>query len=394
VSASTSPLAGVTVLDFTRILSGPYCTLLLADQGAEVIKVEAPDGGDDTRRWGPPFLADGSSAYFAALNRGKKSIVVDLRLPAGRARIHALVRRVDVVVENFRPGVAERLGIDFSTLSGLNPRLVVCSISGYGLDSGYSHLPGTEIIIEAMSGAMHVTGDPDGEPVRFGPAMIDIATGLTAATKITAALLRARETGEGAHVTSSLYATALASLSTLITSYGVDGVEPRRWGSHHPSIAPYGGFPTADGNLVTGAINDRTWTTFVAVLGLEVEAGWATNPGRVADRDRLNERIAAITRTRTTGEWVDLLNEHGLLVAPIRTVGQAVDDPVTQSMNLLVPLDGESTVSAPRLDGEPAGDGTPQHVPAIGEHTDEILGGLAGTFSGTSSSDLPESPRP
>lgn len=377
------PLADVRVLDFTRILSGPYCTLLLSDLGADVIKVERPGAGDDTRHWGPPFLEGDppTSTYFASLNRGKRSITVDLRDDAGQQLIADLVTGIDVVVENFRSGVAERLGLGHDRLAEINPAIVTCSISGYGSSGAYAAFAGTEIVVEAMSGLMEITGPPDGEPARFGIAMIDIATGLTAATRIVAALLAARSSGVGSHIECSLYASAVASLGTLVTSFTATGVEPRRWGSHHPTVAPYGGFPAADGHLVTGVISDARWAGFCAAMeapDLAEHPEYATNALRVANRESLERTIGEITVKQPVAYWVDRLRNAGQLAAPIRTVGEAVTDPVTREMGLLVELEGHEGVLSPKLDGV-ASEGLRQSVPSLGEHTDSVLSELLAT---------------
>jgi crotonobetainyl-CoA:carnitine CoA-transferase CaiB-like acyl-CoA transferase len=375
-SLDLSPLAGVRVLDFTRILSGPYCTLLLADMGAEVIKVESQHG-DDTRGWGPPFLDDERtlSAYFGALNRGKKSVVLDLRSSRARDVLRRLCAEVDIVVENFRPGAAERLGLSWPELRGANPALVFCSISGFGQSGAYADLPATEIIVEGMSGLMQITGPEDGEPVRFGIAMTDIATGLTASTRILAALMNARETGVGSHVQCSLYGTALSVLGTSVAAFSASGVEPRRWGSHHPSIVPYGSFPTADGWLITGVVSDTAWPGFCDAFGLESLAHderFRSNAERVANRGELTETLSRRSLEMPTAHWVERLSSLGLLAAPIRTVGEAVNDPVTQEMGLFVGLDGFPDVLATRTDGTPALV-TSEPVPRLGEHTWQVL---------------------
>lgn len=311
-----NPLSGVRVLDFTRILSGPYCSLLLSDLGAEVVKVERAPHGDDTRSWGPPFLEEehGISTYFAALNRGKRSISLDLTNPEGRQLLEGIIPNVDVVIENFRPGTAEKLGLDHDSLSALNPAIVSCSVSGYGSSGPYASYPGTEIVVEGMSGLMEVTGPPDGDPVRFGIAMVDIATGLTASTRTVAALLQARATGRGCHVECSLYGTALAALGTLITSYSATKSEPGRWGSRHPSICPYGGFPTADGHLITGTINDEMWPKLCEALHLNSLAErreLATNAGRLEHREEVEQAIGDQCATRPTDYWLERLREVG-----------------------------------------------------------------------------------
>jgi crotonobetainyl-CoA:carnitine CoA-transferase CaiB-like acyl-CoA transferase len=374
------PLSGARVLDFSRVLSGPYCSLLLSDLGADVIKVERPGSGDDTRHWGPPFL-DGRpavSTYFASLNRGKRSVAVDLATDAGRGAIYGLIPEVDIVLENFRPGVAEDLGLGHDRLSELNPAIVSCSISGYGRYGPYATFAGTEIVVEAMSGLMEITGEPEGPPVRFGIAMVDISTGLTAAGRILAALLEARRTGRGAHIDCSLYAAAIAALGTLITSYTATGAEPRRLGSHHPTVAPYGGFATSDGYLVTGVINDDRWPAFcdaIELPELTSRAEFATNAARVANRAALESVIDAQCSRRPLEYWLERLRSHGLLAAPIRTVGEAVDDPATRQMGLFVELEGHPGILSPKLDGDPAPTNS-AHVPDLGEHTDEVLAGL------------------
>lgn len=376
------PLHGIRVLDFTRILSGPYCSLLLHDLGAEVIKVEKAGTGDDTRHWGPPFLDErhGISTYFAALNRGKRSLALDFRSPAAREILAALVPRVDVVLENFRPGVAQRLDLDHGRLAALNPAIVSCSIAGFGSSGPYAALPATEIVVEGMSGLMDITGPADGDPVRFGVAMVDIATGLTASTRILASLLQARATGQGAHIDCSLYSTALGVLGTLITSYTATGEVPRRRGSHHPSIVPYGGFPTADGHIITGAINDAMWPKLCEAFeldGLAARPEFATNAGRVAHREEVESIIRRQAMTQPTSYWLERLQARGLLGSPIRTVDQAVDDPNTRALGLFAPLEGFPGILSPRLDNLPDG-GEPQRVPQLGEDTGAVLSELLG----------------
>lgn len=373
------PLEGVRVCDFTRILSGPYFAQLLQEMGAEVLKVERADRGDDTRSWSPALEhAPGDqpiSTYFAALNRGKQSVAIDFRRPGALELTRRLAAACDIVVENFRPGVAVEMGIDHAGLRALNPRVVCCSISGYGAEGALAHLPGTEIVVEGMSGLMAVTGPADGEPVRFGVALIDITTGLTGAVRTLGALLRARETGEGGQVDVSLYGTALGVLGTLVADFSRTGAEPRRWGSHHPSLVPYGGFPTADGDLITGVLNDAMWEPLCEALEapqLAAVEEWRTMRGRVAGRRRLEAAIAEATRRNTTAYWLARIEERGLLGAPIRRVGEAVSDPDTQSLGLLVGLEGHPGVFTTRLDSV-ARPGTAQPVPRLGEHTRPVL---------------------
>ena len=373
------PLQGVRVCDFTRILSGPYYAQLLQELGAEVLKVERADRGDDTRSWQPALEgAPGEepiSTYFAALNRGKQSIAIDFRAPGALELTQRLAAACDIVVENFRPGVAAQMGIDYASLAPLNPQLVCCSISGFGSEGPLAHLPGTEIVAEGMSGLMAVTGPADGEPVRFGVALIDITTGLTGAVKTLAALLQARATGVGGQVEVSLYGTSLGVLGTLVADWSRTGEEPQRWGSHHPSLVPYGGFPTADGDLITGVLSDAMWGPLCEALEapeLAAKEEWRTMRGRVRDRRRLEAAMAEATRRNTTAYWLARIEERGLLGAPIRGVGQAASDPDTQALGLLVGLEGHPGVVTTRLDSTPRPGGT-QPVPRLGQHTRPVL---------------------
>ena len=373
------PLSGVRVADFSRILAGPYFALLLQEMGAEVIKIERADRGDDTRGWAPaldgPPGEPAISTYFAALNRGKLSVAIDFRRPGARELTQRLAAACDIVVENFRPGVAVDMGIDYAGLAGLNPGLVCCSISGYGNAGELANLPGTEIVVEGMSGLMAVTGPADGEPARFGVALIDITTGLTGAVRTLGALLEARATGVGGQVDVSLYGTALGVLGTLVADYTLTGAEPRRWGSHHPSLVPYGGFPTADGHLITGVLNDAMWVPLCEALEapeLAAREEWRTMLGRVAGRAELERLFGEATRRQTTAFWVARLSALGLLAAPIRGVGEAVEDPATQATGLLVALEGHTGVAATRLDSV-ARPGSVEHVPRLGEHTHGVL---------------------
>lgn len=380
------PLEGVRVCDFTRILSGPYFTQLLLELGAEVLKVERADRGDDTRSWQPALAAadpgdEPISTYFAALNRGKQSVAIDFRRPGALELTRRLAASCDIVVENFRPGIAVEMGIDHAGLRAANPAVVCCSISGYGAEGALAHLPGTEIVVEGMSGLMAVTGPADGAPARFGVALIDITTGLTGAVRTLGALLHARATGEGSQVDVSLYGTALGVLGTLVADWSRTGAEPQRWGSHHPSLVPYGGFPTADGDLITGVLNDAMWQPLCEALEapeLAAREEWRTMRGRVAGRVELEAAVAEATRRRTTAYWLERIEARGLLGAPIRGVGQAVSDPATQSLGLLVGLEGHEGVVTTRLDSVARPAGSTQPVPRLGEHTRPVLQRLLG----------------
>ncbi len=374
------PLAGVRILDLTRILAGPYATLMLADLGADVIKLEHPGRGDDTRHWGPPFLQDAeTSTYFASLNRGKRSVALDLGRHEDRERLYSILSRFDVAIDNFRPGVAERLGVSPAALQAHNPRLVTASIRGFPRGHPLEDHPGTEIVVEALSGLMEVTGEPGGAPTRLGIAMVDIASGLTTATRILAEVLAVRSGSMPVHIEVSLYQTALASLGTLITSFTASGVEPSRWGSHHPTICPYGAFPCKGGYVVTGAIHDRSWQDLCGVLGLDELASredLRTNAGRVEHRPVVEGAISARTRTLGLDELVARLREAGLLAAPVRRVSEAVHDELEGGGGLLVGLTGGMGTMSPRLDGRCAHASSEESVPELGEHTEQVLAEL------------------
>jgi crotonobetainyl-CoA:carnitine CoA-transferase CaiB-like acyl-CoA transferase len=367
------PLGGCTVIDFTRILSGPYATMLLADLGADVIKIERPDVGDDTRAWGPPFLR-GTSSYFAAVNRGKRSIAVDLGRDQGRDLVQELIRSADVVVENFRPGVTERLGIAYRDLCDANPGLIYASINGFGSYGPRAHEAGTEVIIEAESGLMAMMGFQDGPPVRFGVAMVDIATGSTLVNGVLAAMLLRARTGQGRALEFPLYSTAISVLATVIASASV---EPRtsqsRFGSGHPSIVPYSAFEAKDGWLVLGAVNEGMWERLCAAIelaDLTGDARCATNEVRVRNREFVEAAIARAVAKHSVGEITRRLGERGVLVAPVKTASQAVLDPQVDALGLIDEDDGVKFARTPL-----AQFATQQlcRAPALGEHSTEIL---------------------
>ena len=344
------PLAGMRVLDFTRILSGPYATMLLADLGAEVIKVERPGAGDDTRAWGPPF-SGGISTYFAAVNRGKRSVAIDLKREPGRELARRLAGEVDIVVENFRPGVGERLGLAYEQLADQNPGLVYASINGFGSHGPRAGDAGTEVIVEAETGLMAMMGTPDGPPVRFGVAMVDIATGMVLVSGVLAALLERGRTGRGRRLEFPLYATAFSCLATVIASASVDPASQQgRWGSGHPSIVPYAAFQAADGFVVIGAINDLMWERLCEALPLVDLRGdprAATNEARVANRELVDGAIAAAVALQPITEVTARLKQLGVLVAPVRPAATAITDPQVAELGLLDELDGVRLTRTP-----------------------------------------------
>lgn len=337
------PLAGIRVIDFTRLLAGPYATMTLAELGAEVIKVEQPEIGDETRHWGPPFV-HGASAYFHAINRGKRSIALDLTDAADRAIAHALIGTADVVVESFRPGVAERLGIGAAALRERFPALVYASISGFSTEGPLAAAPGTAVTVEAESGLMHVTGYEGADPVRSGVAMVDIATGMSMVNGVLAALLERTRTGTGRRLEFSLFATALSSLGTVIAATSAGGPPSKPWGSAHPSIVPYRAFATGDGrSAVLGATNDAMFARLVEALGLGAELGgehWARNRARVEGRERLEAVLAARVAGMPLDEVVARLEAARVLVARVRTPEEAAAGEQATALGLIERDDG------------------------------------------------------
>jgi crotonobetainyl-CoA:carnitine CoA-transferase CaiB-like acyl-CoA transferase len=343
------PLAGTRVLDFTRILSGPYATMLLADLGAEVIKIERPGAGDDTRSWGPPFMGpnnerEGMSTYFAAVNRGKRSVAIDLQRDRGRTLAAELASTADILIENFRPGVGHRLGLSYADLAASNPGLVYASINGFGSHGPRAQDAGTEVIVEAQTGLMAMMGTPDGPPVRFGVAMVDIATGIALVCGVLAALLERERTGLGRELEFPLYTTAFSCLATVIASASVDPLsQGGRWGSGHPSIVPYAAFEVSDGFVVLGAINELMWERLCAALGLDelaADGRARSNERRVEHRGLVDAAIATAIARRATEEVVATLNRAGVLVAPVRNAAAAIEDPQVAALGLVDELDG------------------------------------------------------
>lgn len=379
-------LDGVRVLDLSRMLAGPYGSMLLADLGAEVIKIEEPRGGDPMRAMGPPFLgAARESAYFLSINRNKKSVVLDLEAPEGQQVFHDLCRRADVVWENFRPGVMARLGCAPETLRRINPRLIVCSISAFGQDGPYREWPAFDLALQAMGGAMSLTGEAGRAPTRMGLPMGDLAGGMFGALAVAGALYRRERTGEGAHFDLSLLDGQVSLLTYIAQYFWADGRVPGRVGSGHASVVPYQAFPTRDGHLVVAVFAEKFWAGFCRAIDrpdLATDARFDSNTKRVERRDHLVPILEAIFPARTTEEWLARLQVEGVPAAPINTVDRVVSDPQVLLREMVVDLE-HPTLGALRTLGTPIkGTGMPPFrpvpPPSLGEHTAPVLQELLG----------------
>jgi crotonobetainyl-CoA:carnitine CoA-transferase CaiB-like acyl-CoA transferase len=377
---SPGPLAGIRVLDLTRALSGPFATMILGDLGADVIKVEDIWHGDDTRRWGPPFQGD-DAAYFLSINRNKRGLSVNLKAQEGRQVVQALARSSDIVIENFRPGTAARLGLGYEELSAQNPALIYASISGYGQTGPDAGLPGYDAVAQAVSGMMSVTGEASGEPVRSGTSLADVGAGMWALIGILAALHARQATGRGQLIDVSLLDGQVAWLTYVAGKYFTTGVTPGRYGSAHESLAPYQVFQTADEPLMVAVGSDGLWRRFTAATGLDEltdDSRYATNPDRVRNRDTLIPRITKALAARGCAEWTDLLNEAGVPAGPVNTVPAALAQPQVAAREMVVELEHPvagmlKMLGTPlKLSAQPASIRRPP--PVLGQHTDEILG--------------------
>ncbi len=326
-------LSDVVVVDLSRVLAGPYCTMILGDLGATVIKVEQPGRGDDTRQFGPPYIA-GESAYYLGLNRNKYSILLDFSTPEGKQRLLELIRTATVLVENFRPGTLQRQGLDYETLKAINPGLIYCSISGYGQTGPYASRPGYDFVAQAESGVMAVTGEIDGDPQRVGSPVGDVSAGMFACTAILAALRVRDRTGQGQHIDIALIETTMSLLSNVASNYLISGEEASRFGNGHPNIVPYQAFHTHDGHVVVSCGNDRLYQSLCRLLGREDLASdprFATNPQRVRNRNELVPVLQEAFLARTTDEWLPELRAAGIPCGPINSVSQIFNDPHIQA---------------------------------------------------------------
>jgi len=393
IPSKEGALAGLKVLDLSRVLAGPWCTQILADLGADVVKIERPGVGDDTRGWGPPFLKDADghdtmqSTYFTACNRNKRSVTVDMATPEGRALLQRMAAQSDVVVENFKTGGLKQYGLDYESLKGANPRLIYCSVTGFGHDGPHAQRAGYDLMIQATSGMMSITGRPDevpgGGPLRVGVALTDLFTGVYASTAILAALEVRHRTGEGQHIDMALLDVGMAILANQASAFLNTGDVPQRQGNSHPSLAPYQDFQTADGAMLLAIGNNGQFARFCEAAGhaeWAADERFATNSLRVKHRGVLIPLMQDVTRTRSTAAWIALLEDKAVPCGPINNIAQAFDDEQVKARGLAVTLprdagDGIASItgvaSPLRLSATPP---VLRHAPpALGQHTDEVL---------------------
>jgi crotonobetainyl-CoA:carnitine CoA-transferase CaiB-like acyl-CoA transferase len=362
------PLAGLKVVELARILAGPWAGQLLADLGAEVVKVERPGRGDDTRQWGPPFASDGAAAYFHACNRGKSSVAIALETAEGQQQVRALVAEADVLIENFKVGGLAKYGLDHPSLSALNPGLIYCSITGFGQTGPYAHRAGYDFIIQGMGGAMSLTGEPDGAPQKSGVAYADMFTGLYSTVAILAALRERDRTGRGAHIDMALLDTQVAVLGNQALYWMVSGEVPRRMGNGHLNLVPYQAFDASDGEIIVAVGNDAQFERLCAILGLDGLAGderFRTNPARVVNRAELIPRLQAALRLRSLDELAHALEAAGIPAGPINAVDAVFADPQVVHRGLRMEGEVPGLASPIVIDGRRQVAGRP--APRLGE---------------------------
>jgi crotonobetainyl-CoA:carnitine CoA-transferase CaiB-like acyl-CoA transferase len=376
---TNAALAGLRIIDLSRVLAGPYCTMLLADLGADVIKIEHPVGGDDTRQWGPPWL-NGQSAYYLSVNRNKRSMTLNLKHPRGQALARRLISMADVLVENFKVGAMEQYGLDYAAVSRENPRLVYCSITGYGQTGPDRDRAGYDFIIQAEGGAMSITGPSEGPPYKVGVAIVDITAGLYASQAILAALHYRERTGRGQYIDVALLDAQVAWLANVAQNYMVSGEPPRRYGNAHPNIVPYETFETADGYLALGVGNDRQYQRLCDLAGradLWADARFRTNAGRVTHRAELIPLLQEVFRTRPTADWIEMLNAAGIPIGPINDVPAVFRHPQVIAREMRQTIEHPRMGAIPQLGPVAKLSETPAGIyrppPLLGEHTRAIL---------------------
>jgi crotonobetainyl-CoA:carnitine CoA-transferase CaiB-like acyl-CoA transferase len=384
-------LQGIKVLDLSRVLAGPLAGQLLGDLGADVIKIERPQQGDDTRAWGPPYLKDadgrdtGEAAYFLCANRNKRSVTIDMALPAGQALLRRLAMEADVVLENFKLGGLARYGLDAASLLKLNPRLVYCSITGFGQSGPYASRAGYDFLIQGMGGLMSITGGADGEPgggpQKVGVALTDVMTGLYAAIAVQAALAERERSGRGQHIDLALLDVQIAGLANQASNYLAGGVLPGRMGNSHPNIVPYQDFPTADGDMILAIGNDGQFERFCVLAGRpewSIDTRFATNPQRVANRVALIRQMRELTLTRTTAEWIVALESAAVPCGPINRIDQVFADPHVRARDMRIEMPHPAGGVVPMVANPMRLSASPVAYrlapPTLGQHTDEVLG--------------------
>ena len=387
----SGPLSGFRVLDLSRILAGPWASQMLADLGAEVIKVERPGQGDDTRSWGPPYMPDhkgeptSEAAYFHGANRGKFSVCIDIASLGGQELIRNLALKSDVLIENFKVGGLKQYALDYGNLKQVNPKLVYCSITGFGQSGPYAERAGYDFMIQAMGGLMSITGEADGQPMKVGVALADILTGLYAANAIQAALIHRRQSGRGQYIDLALLDVQVATLANQAMNYLATGDNPKRLGNAHPNIVPYQAFQTADGHMILAIGNDTQFERFCSLAekpGLASDQHFQKNSARVQNRDALIVHIAEIMRTRTTGWWLDQLNQKGIPCGPINNLDQVFANPQVRHRGMQLELDHPSTGKVASVANPIQFSDTPieyhQAPPVLGQHTDQVLSEVLG----------------
>jgi len=377
-------LDGIRVLDLTRVLSGPFCTMMLADQGADVVKVEIPGRGDDSRHVGPPFQ-NGESAFFVSINRNKKSITLNLKHEGGVNLLKQLAEHADVLVENYRPGVAAKLGVDYATLSEVNPRLIYCSISGFGQTGPYSSYPGYNFTVQAMSGVMTVSGEPGSKPYPVGISMGDIPAGMFAAYAISTALFQREQTGRGTYIDIGMLDCLVAMMEFPLARYGMTGTCPPAIGKYNPSITPFGILDTQDASIAIAAGNDKLWGLLCRVLerpDLLEDPRYSTNPLRTENQESLYAELTNTLRTRSASEWLELLVGAGIPAARVNSIAEVFHDPQVRARGMVQtvvqPEAGEIAIAGTPVKIAGSTPGAARPAPQLGEHTKEILGDWLG----------------
>lgn len=382
-----SPLSNIRVLDLTRIVAGPYCTMILGDMGAEIIKIENPNGGDESRKWGPPFVNNTSeSCYFLSLNRNKKSVCVDLKHPEGRDLVKHLASKCDVLVENYVPGKLEKLGLGYSDISKVVPEIVYCSLTGYGSVGRYSNRPGYDVIAASIGGLINITGPQDGEPCKVGVALTDMSTGLYAHGAILAALYQRTHTGKGQKIECNLLSTQLACLINAGSSYLNAGVEGQRWGSSHPSIVPYRCYKTADNRFLTvGAGSDKQFANLCEKLNvpdLAKDERFASNKDRVRNREVLDKLLSDRFKVKSLSEWESILANASFPFGPVNSLKEAFDDGHVKDIGLVEevehPVAGNVKMVGPAVKFSGSANIVRSPPPTLGQHTDTVLTQLLG----------------